>query len=610
MKFGLMALGGLVLLAAGLYILFFPSSVSQGENRALSRLVAKRLPYPVVFTSRDNLAALNPEPADHLLWTFPGQGEFQAQGRLRMLTPQGKILELTWQRDLPNGGQLIDALSPSVSPDGKRILFAGRRASPSHGRFRVYQFFLDDFSLLQRTGLEDDPGCVRLPPMRHDSQDQLLPEALRKKTDYDDLDPIELADGSLAFSSSREPDLGVGHTRRSLQIWKWEKGAPAPKPMTANRNADRWPWQLASHFIAFSSWSRNREVISKDEKDLVRWNPGAPGASNPTDQWMAMLLHPKGEQFGLLAKATFSIWRPRALEDGRLIFMSPTPGSGNQFRVGVCPPGWVGASPSASPAASPAAISPSPALFFPQVDAQGNSLNLAFPSPFPGNQALVAFSKGNDFRSYALGISPVNEIATAGVELVFDDPDLAEGEPVAVLPRVIRPAGEVRPGTPPPKGKESQAPVLASGLTYSAMGDLPGQKSDRGDGPLFPPPPAGLLSEIRVYASPRDRFDHPKTERVPGEFHFLTRFMVENGSASGWAPSGEPTVLAGFTSEGKVARWTSAASDSKGVKNQIFGFAGDHYSLTLPGKRTFCVGCHPGHSGLAPNDHQHQEKWK
>ena len=39
-----------------------------------------------------------------------------------------------------------------------------------------------------------------------------------------------------------------------------------------------------------------------------------------------------------------------------------------------------------------------------------------------------------------------------------------------------------------------------------------------------------------------------------------------------------------------------------------YAFAGDHYSLTLPGARHSCVGCHPGHSGMGRTEHKHAER--
>ena len=40
----------------------------------------------------------------------------------------------------------------------------------------------------------------------------------------------------------------------------------------------------------------------------------------------------------------------------------------------------------------------------------------------------------------------------------------------------------------------------------------------------------------------------------------------------------------------------------------FYAFAGDHYSLTVPGGRHTCVGCHPGHSGMTRTEHKHSEQ--
>ncbi len=599
-------------LALGLYWLFFPKHSLLLENIALQKHLKRSLPFPVVFTSRSNLTALEAMPPEGTGVVFPGEGMFQAKGRLRLLTPAGQILELTWNRKLPDGSTLIDVLSPSISPDGKRVLFAGRKASPDHGRFRIYEINLADFSLRPLTGLDSDPGCVRLPPMRHDAQGSVLPDSLRLTTDFDDLDPIELADDNrtLVFSSSREPDLGRDHSRRSLQIWRWEKNSPSPLPMTANRNADRWPWQLSSNFIAFSLWSRNREVVSAAGNTLQYYSALENSISAPTNLWMAMFLHPQGEQFGLLAKPPFSMVRARALEDGRLVFMA-TPEDNLTFTtVGICPPGWIGDSPSARPGNVPSVSSDTMAVFFPDKDPFGNTLRFATPTPYPDNQILLAMSNQESVGSVGLALAGVREWGKEIPEVIFDDPELVDAEPVVVLARKIRPVGtKTRQEKPEVSEVEKRGFVLATGFNYSAMAALPGQLTDTGAGPIFTPPPQDLIHELRVFASERDRFDHPDNHRVQGKLQLLATFKTKDNAASGWVPSGQPTVLAGFDTQGKVALWKSPAKDSQGRQNSTLGFAGDHYSLIGPGKKHFCVGCHPGHSGLAPSDHKHHEIW-
>ena len=57
-----------------------------------------------------------------------------------------------------------------------------------------------------------------------------------------------------------------------------------------------------------------------------------------------------------------------------------------------------------------------------------------------------------------------------------------------------------------------------------------------------------------------------------------------------------------------VVRWTTAARDAAGRRASFYAFAGDHYSLTTAGARHFCVGCHPGHSGMPHAQHRHAEQ--
>jgi hypothetical protein len=115
---------------------------------------------------------------------------------------------------------------------------------------------------------------------------------------------------------------------------------------------------------------------------------------------------------------------------------------------------------------------------------------------------------------------------------------------------------------------------------------------------------------LRIYASRRDRFDDPEVPRIPGRWELLLKVPITNEGAGAMVPSGVPTVLAGFDNEGKVLRWTTKATDRNGTRATFYAFAGDHYSGARPGARHFCIGCHPGHSGLGQTDHRHHEKMK
>jgi hypothetical protein len=204
---------------------------------------------------------------------------------------------------------------------------------------------------------------------------------------------------------------------------------------------------------------------------------------------------------------------------------------------------------------------------------------------------------------------------------LFDDPDFVDAEPIAVYERSSTTWSTAPP--PPPSEATAGEMVLANGKTYRGfigtifnsslsfhITDLPGQKTDIGEGPIFDRPPQGALHSIKVYSSRRDRFDDPVKPRILGDWELLQEFPVKNDSFGGRLPAGVPTVLAGFDKSGRVVRWTTPAKDSQGRQATLYAFAGDHYSAVRPQGKHFCLGCHPGHSGLKANEHHHAEKVK
>src|SRR5262249_25961499 len=126
----------------------------------------------------------------------------------------------------------------------KRIAFAGRRGD-DHGRFRLYTVNVDGSGLQPLTSPED--ACTDLPPMRWRSAadraaGRLMPDQERRRTDYDDVDPVELPTTAVAFASSRTPDLGRGHARRATHLWVLDSVGGKSERLTHNRNNDRWPF--------------------------------------------------------------------------------------------------------------------------------------------------------------------------------------------------------------------------------------------------------------------------------------------------------------------------------------------------------------------------------
>ncbi len=579
----------------------------------------------IVFTSRSEPASLAAAAPEGEVFVWPGQALWQAdEGRLRILTPHKEVRELTWGRELPGGGTLIDVMSPTVSPDARKIIFAGRRAPPDPGHFRLYEVEVTGRNLRQLTGLDGDEGCTAVPPLRYAADGGKLNDGERRRVDYDDVDPVYLPDGRIVFASTRVPDLGVGHARRASHLWVMEADGSKKHPITANRNNDRWPFLMQSSYLAFSLWSRNTEAVTKDFRDIRRYQPTQEFATAPTDYWLGALIEPTGDRFGSLVKVSEPVWRPRPLFNGRIVFMT-SDSQANCFRLVQAEPGLL------THVASAIGVGQSlPRQDLkdfrseaPAIDSAEISWSLATPSPLsPGSLVYSAAprSAANSAPApSAYGIYSAAEQWTSDSRLVhqklFDDPALVDAEPVAVYPRDLRGNWQdipAAPGTTTAKldladGSKFDGPagnVVNPGLTIPQTQGIRGQQTDAGNEPLFGPPPPGTIERIRIYVSSRDRFDDAIQPRVRGEWKLLRDFPLDKqGGINTWVPSGMPTVLAGVNAEGEIARWSTAAQDSQGKQATFFAFAGDHYSGTRAGMHHFCLGCHPGHSNPGIRGH-------
>lgn len=596
-----------------------------------SRLAAyvESLPnLPIVFTSRSEPASLEAAAPEGEVFSWPGQALWQAgEGRLRILSPRGEVRELTWGRELPRGGTLIDVMSPTVSPDASKVIFAGRRAPPDPGHFRLYEVEITGRNLRQLTGLEGDEGCTAVPPLRFGRDGSKLSDEERRSVDYDDVDPVYLPDGRIVFASTRVADLGVGHARRASHLWVMEADGSKKHPITANRNNDRWPFLMQSSYLAFSLWSRNTEAVTKDFKEISRYKMGQEFATAPTDYWLGALIEPTGDRFGSLVKVSEPVWRPRPLFNGRIVYMSDDPQE-NRFRLVQAEPGLLTHVASAISAGQslPRQDLQDFRRESPHVDSAGTSWSLATPSPLSPDMLVYSAAPLTPTPSApspsTYGIYSASDHWASGSGLVhqklFDDPALVDAEPVAVYPRDLHGNWQdipAAPGTTTARldladGSKFDGPagnVVNPGLAIPQTQGIRGQRTDIGEEPLFGPPPPGAIERIRIYVSSRDRFDDPAQPRVPGQWKLLRDLPLDKqGGINTWVPSGMPTVLAGINAEGEIARWTMAAKDKLGNQATFFAFAGDHYSGTRAGMHHFCLGCHPGHSN--PGIRGHGEK--
>jgi hypothetical protein len=410
------------------------------------------------------------------------------------------------------------------------------------------------------------------------------------------------------------------------------------RPLTSNRNNDRWPWMMQSGYISFSAWSRNQEVITADFTDIRPVSELASTGSRPTDRWMAAFVELNDPRFGGLVKTAEPVWRVRPLYNGRFVFMTAGDGSatpapddgGQQFRVVQAAPNTITSAPSAAVGALPLQRR---GLLFPgpERDAEGRRLSLGTPSPCPPNFVLLSGAPLDDgeespkpgryglyLASDAWGpdIGAAPTAATADLRVLFDDPDLVDAEPVAVCPRRLEKLAPPGHSAAPPDeleladGSKYRGPmgqIHASAFEQSLTDQRPGQVTDTGAAPIFGPQPTNQIDQLRIFASRRDRFDDPMKPRIEGNWELVQRVPVRGDAAKTWLPSRDPTVLAGFDRSGKVVRWTVPAADSRGHQATFAAFAGDHYSGVRPGIYHFCNGCHVGHSMLENANHTERQ---
>ena len=601
-----------------------PTSISLTPTAELEPYVRSRPTTPIVFTSRSDASSFQAAASEREGFVYPGAIPWAArEGRLRLLDATGHVYELTWGKVQSDGGTLIDVMSPSVSLDGSRVLFAARQAAPDAGRWRIYECDLKTGAIQQKSGGPEDKGCTLAPPMRYSSNQTILASEVRCRIDYDDVDPIDLGGGSFAFASSRIPDLGRDHAVRATQIWLWRSGTSEPRPLTANRNNDRWPAYTFGHNIAFSSWSRNREAVTSDRSEIQPVVPGQTYVTNPTDNWLASEVTPNNSHFGYAIKSDEPVWRPRPLFNGRLCFMTSTPNEPGRFRLAQADWGYIRSAPSSlSSGMSFPSVQGAKLLFGAARDKENRELSAGCPSPSPGNRVLfagrISNSKEGGYGLYAIADDWSHQ--TAVPEVLFDDPQLEDAEPVAVYVRDIQPS--VHEFDAPEASNKKPATIrLADGTNYAGPAgwfeDLLIRTANRNPIPWaeYPtldrlhdprssvvPPPQNVQSFV-FYAAYRDRFDDAVKPRIPGAWQKLVVMAAggHEGSMFGWVPA-DPTmtiVLAGLDEQGKIAKWNSQSEEAAG--RTFLAYAGDHYNQVRVNGYHHCVGCHAGHS-YAPAD--------
>lgn len=633
---------------------------------------AVQLPVAIVFTSRSGPAsflAVPPPPSR----CFPGTLFARAiPGKLRLLTTDARLIELTWGKKLPDGSTLVDVMSPSVSCDGRKIVFAGIKSASDH--FHIYEVGTDGSGLRQVTGLPADPGCPEPPYLITAADGSKLSPAQRRRIDYDDIDPAYLPDGRIVFASTRLPRKALYGEHRVTNLWVVNADGSDAHQITYNLSGERWPYVLKDGRILYSYWSRTLSRAAADgpvsgddetrlEAQAARGKAPLVTAPLPNNWWPAVV-NPDGTDFRALAKPEHSAAHVRPLFNGNLVYSTQSDGTLSHSPFGTAleqiPPGYIGRSsggivgtPADLPRRKTEAVPGPGAATIACDQGRNRSAGLApwavSPSPLPGGLVLFSYTRSGrmtdagDAHGYDYGLYLANDDwGTAadsissergttgntgsapracsrwteaeqekfekliGLRKIFDEAGTCEGDAQAVYPRkcLVRP-DQTR--------KQTSRLTLASGRVYTGpaggvsspdiyanpVASAPGQQTDSGQAPVFVPPPPGLVKAIDFYLARlgKDKDGLPTT-KLELELAATAEVSPQGGFAV-TLPAGVPLVQFPRDKEGRLATWYSSARDSGGRRAHLAGFAGDHFGYASEGlPRSFCVGCHAGHTVL------------
>jgi hypothetical protein len=372
------------------------------------------LPAAIAFIKTSNRSESNLGFRDS--YFFPKTPWYAWGENLYTLTPPRPDGELRNLTNLKNG--LVQG--PQVSYDGRRILFA-MRPEADQGGFHIHEINVDGTGLRQLTS----GNC-------------------------NDVDPAYLPDGRIIFSSDRAGYQEYYHQERSRALYAMQADGSQVEQLTFNPNQDYEPYVMRDGRVLYSSY----RFYAQD---------GSPGPVEGESYGISRIetvlrvILPDGSSdqpfYGAARGSFFAPLRPMPFSDQRYgwhrrgYHVGVSVGQTGELPDGriVCttPAGLTLLDMTEGPLDCEMPLFPEVVnlaggeeVYIHNYDDQNPVGRFTSPYPLDDQWIIVSHAPWHDLRPSAYGLY-LFHLPTRTMQLLYDDPELSDVQPVAIAPRPV-----------------------------------------------------------------------------------------------------------------------------------------------------------------------------
>jgi len=274
-----------------------------GEQPIRTNRMAGKFPA-IVFVSRNSLPLDSPT-----IDALPGFGP-----RYRTAVVGGKLMVREQNGDtraLVDEERLYDVADPSVSWDGRTVVFAGVAHPDSN--WRIYRVNIDGENFTQLTFTDR-----RIDLSQFGAAAPLF-------TRYDDFDPCWLPDGRIVFASTRHPSLASIDQLPTSNLYVMNGDGSDLHRITSERNGAEEPTiDPVTGRIVFARWWLNLDRPSNSTREGITREDRLALTDDIGNIWHAMSVNPDGNLLKLYAGFTrtrfgMQTYKPSVMSDGKLL---------------------------------------------------------------------------------------------------------------------------------------------------------------------------------------------------------------------------------------------------------------------------------------------------